>query len=276
MYRCVLVVRSKQSPSQRHTGSGRCDCFDTQTQVLMMCFMSAALLPVVWIDIISTEGIYSESTVYVIGNISTMFVILAGGQTIYVFVKVHSRFHPPSKRVASLIGVMALAFAVLEVVGTFIPQPVSTYVTSSAAFLFLALLFVVATVYAVAVVRPPTDAAVARAQSHEERESRQRLLTVIRGLQVTAAVATCCAVAGIFAQSIWTDSLQTFIVLVSLSLLLLLMGRVKKIAPAPAMPTPVQVSSCCVALYSYILFLQMPKSPLAKVLLVGNFHSPRP
>lgn len=92
--------------------------FDSQIQTLCLAFLATGLTGIVWIDLFNAEGVFTNIYLALAGfNVSALSILLGSARVVHVFVVIYSKFHAPSKHVATGLFVLSLAFAVVCLVG---------------------------------------------------------------------------------------------------------------------------------------------------------------
>lgn len=168
----------------------------------------------------------------------------AGGLFVQFFISIFVRFHPPSKRIATAFLVTIFLFFILWTTVIIIIAAANTAkvdyylagnILSPSALLYILLSFGFLLSYGIAVVKPSSDAAVARAQSEAERRSRTQLLTIIK--TILACIIVFFVLEGWeafgvlrssdVAQYFTYDAIYIFFWFILLMLLVYVMGRTK-------------------------------------------------
>lgn len=208
-WRFVVVLDAK-----RRKLSFKATFHDVQLQTLLalVCgsfFLSFAPLllasPDDWITV-SIGNVLSDVGLILIGiagelcksccvaNMCSMY--LAGGLLMQFFLRLFARFHAPSKKVGTAVAWLIVFFIftiALTLAITFSLSNSQTALTACRALiaLYALLLFVIGVVYALAILRPPSDPLILRAQTEEELRSRMQIRRVMLGV-LAAIVAIAC------------------------------------------------------------------------------------
>lgn len=110
----------------------------------------------------------------------------AAGSLCYFFVSIFSRFHQPSKRISHALAAFIVCYLAVSatlygygLVTNTSHSVVAHYILPISA-VYLVVLLCMAAVYGFAVLRPPTNASVLRAQSREEETQRQYLWLAVK------------------------------------------------------------------------------------------------
>lgn len=124
--------------------------------------------------------------------VARMIDTRSGGSCVHFFISIFARFHRPSLRVCFALKVVSISYAVVFLVCITIGDSNATALHARiyAAVGYVVLIIAGISVYALAVLRPPTDPNVMRAQSDAEKASRAQLARISRTVQFMAAIVT--------------------------------------------------------------------------------------
>lgn len=179
--------------------------FDAQLQTVGLVLVCGVLGTVSWVDLYGFEVRSIEAVLFVIHSVlqgilprflalllsgsSGTIGLLSAVRTLHFFVSMHSRFHAPSRLVATALVVVSIPL-VIAVIATWILQHQAAAVTINLVVLSTTIVFLIVgmSCYGVELIKVSKRPEIARTVPREEQQSRDQLLVVIRVMQVCASI----------------------------------------------------------------------------------------
>ena len=197
--------------------------------------------------------LYYDDLLIIFAFSSFAFGSLAVARTTHFFVMIHSRFHPPSRHVGLAVMWLSFAFVISFIAAAVAHQAVLVQVIDLA---YLICLVVGMTVFALAVLRVPSDPVLIRAQTPQSNEARLQLVLIVKVFLTAAVVLAFLLVVQVFSPSvvtIWIKFPQTVAAYIGMFLLVRLMGRSTARAESVDVVSSVKISTQRVARNSRLL-----------------------
>lgn len=235
---------------------------EARFQIQTILFVAVMCEGIQFVDIIAIEGMFTLAVPAVMAAVRNLALLFAVARALHVFITIHSRFHPPSRKLASGLLVFTLLYAVCNMgiicfqIASSAQWPVSFEVVAND--LFALCLLVCSQFYIVSMLRLPKDAALLRTITPAEHDSRNTLLRLLKGVQILGFLIVCVAVAEIVITQLSVSLLiiwAVFGVLVDVGAIFLCMFVSGSRRERPVAPLPRSDVSCVLLLICLIDFV---------------------
>lgn len=161
---------------------------DAQLQTACLLVGATSCQGLQWIDVVATEGVWSLAYPAVLASLRDRCIEFAAARVLFVFVQIHGRFHPPSRKIAVFLRNFTFATAIICIattIGNIAGSELLLTVTIVVGQAFGVLLLVGVQVYIMTVLKPPENDLIKRTMSTREAKSRKRMQMLMRGIQIT-------------------------------------------------------------------------------------------
>lgn len=193
-----------------------------------------------------------------------LILVLACLRTVHIFIVIHGRYHKPSLQVGKIVAIVSVIFTCIVIGGAATEAIMATtghnvssqlgignYLMYGAAFVLEIMLLVGAHIYCNQVLQEPSDQRIARTETRAFRESRKKLLWLMRMVQLCCGLELILVILSVFKPNNWIAIPMNTISILGSFMMCYVMGRVPSTAnqtiapsiislPAPlSPPTPI-------------------------------------